>query len=320
MRRPWPRIPWGPTDRSREPFRPAEPFLGQALGSRRALPIAFAASIALHVAVLMLLAGDGRQRREVFPIALHAGPGGGAGSSAGVPGGGDRIGGDIAPPAIADVQIQEAAPVVSAKAAPAPRQRSEAANRDEPRTSKPPRTSAVASTPQRTAPRHVPRLAVKRGAHQSAAPINAARTSPRRVAETSVPASAPDIVARSVAGASGPGAGSGPGGGSSSGPGSGAGGPGGSGSLQASCLACPAPEYPRQARRRGWEGVVDLRLQLDAAGRVTAVEVARASGFTVLDQAAMNAARRSRFRVRGGSPRAAAVWGRMRYRFELGDG
>ncbi len=93
---------------------------------------------------------------------------------------------------------------------------------------------------------------------------------------------------------------------------------GGGGDLEASCIACPVPDYPRQARRRGWQGVVDLRLRLDGAGRVIAVEVARESGFNVLDEAAVAAARRSRFRL-DAAP-GGAVWGQMRYRFELGGG
>ena len=99
-------------------------------------------------------------------------------------------------------------------------------------------------------------------------------------------------------------------------------GSGGGRDLQASCVACPVPEYPRQARRRGWHGVVDLRLRLDGAGRVTAVEIARESGFDILDAAAVAAARKSRFRVNGGRPGQAdaALWGQMRYRFELGGG
>jgi len=83
------------------------------------------------------------------------------------------------------------------------------------------------------------------------------------------------------------------------------------------------PEYPRQARRRGWQGVVDLRLRLNGAGRVTAVEIARESGFSVLDDAAVAAARRSRFRLGGGRVSGqvrGSVWGQMRYRFELGGG
>jgi protein TonB len=110
---------------------------------------------------------------------------------------------------------------------------------------------------------------------------------------------------------------SGGGGGLGGGRGSGAG-RGAGGYLQGSCLACPPPEYPRQARRHGWQGVVDLRLQIDTAGRVATVGVERSSGFKVLDDAAVAAARRSRFRIR--ALEGAAAWGRMRYRFEIGDG
>jgi TonB family protein len=82
------------------------------------------------------------------------------------------------------------------------------------------------------------------------------------------------------------------------------------------------PEYPRQARRHGWQGVVDLRLRLDDSGRVTAVEIARESGFSVLDDAAVAAARRSRFQLSGrrAGQGYGSIWGQMRYRFELGGG
>jgi protein TonB len=94
---------------------------------------------------------------------------------------------------------------------------------------------------------------------------------------------------------------------------------GGGGDLRAACIACPPPTYPAQARRRGWKGVVDLRLRIDAAGRVGDVEVARASGFPVLDDAAVRAARRSRFRLpaRHRDDDDGGVWGRIRYRFEI---
>jgi protein TonB len=100
----------------------------------------------------------------------------------------------------------------------------------------------------------------------------------------------------------------------------GGGGTGGGSDLQASCVVCPVPSYPRRARRRGWEGIVDLRLRIDGAGRVSTVTVARSSGFGVLDDAAATAARRSRFQIRSREGMSGAVWGRMRYRFELGDG
>lgn len=58
----------------------------------------------------------------------------------------------------------------------------------------------------------------------------------------------------------------------------------------------PPPEYPVQARRRGIEGTVHLRVSIDAGGDVLAVEVERSSGSRLLDRAAVRGVRRWRFR------------------------
>lgn len=48
----------------------------------------------------------------------------------------------------------------------------------------------------------------------------------------------------------------------------------------------PPPRYPRPAIQRRLEGVVTLRVLVDAEGRPQAVDVERSSGHRVLDQAA----------------------------------
>lgn len=48
----------------------------------------------------------------------------------------------------------------------------------------------------------------------------------------------------------------------------------------------PLPDYPWSARRRGIEGRVVLRLEVDADGRPTAVQLVHGSGHEVLDKAA----------------------------------
>ncbi|MFA7233796.1 MAG: energy transducer TonB [Terrimicrobiaceae bacterium] len=53
----------------------------------------------------------------------------------------------------------------------------------------------------------------------------------------------------------------------------------------------PPPKYPEFARRNGWQGHVMVRASVDASGRVRYVTVARASGYAVLDQAALQAVR-----------------------------
>jgi protein TonB len=45
--------------------------------------------------------------------------------------------------------------------------------------------------------------------------------------------------------------------------------------------------YPPQARLRGWEGAVTLRLRLDADGALRDAAVARSSGREVLDRQAL---------------------------------
>ncbi len=57
-------------------------------------------------------------------------------------------------------------------------------------------------------------------------------------------------------------------------------------------LACPqrsAPNYPAISRRKGEQGQVKLRVQLDEAGRITAVKVEVSSGYKRLDEAGIAA-------------------------------
>lgn len=52
-------------------------------------------------------------------------------------------------------------------------------------------------------------------------------------------------------------------------------------------LRNPAPEYPEQALRRGWEGTVLLRVHVLASGRPGNIEIERSSGREMLDRAAV---------------------------------
>jgi len=55
------------------------------------------------------------------------------------------------------------------------------------------------------------------------------------------------------------------------------------------------PNYPREARRMGKEGIVVLKLFLAATGEVGAVEILQGAGFG-MEEAAREAALLSRFR------------------------
>lgn len=61
------------------------------------------------------------------------------------------------------------------------------------------------------------------------------------------------------------------------------------GELSVSCPERTPPVYPSQSLRLGEQGRVMLKVELDENGRVTGASVKTTSGFTRLDQAALNA-------------------------------
>lgn len=79
------------------------------------------------------------------------------------------------------------------------------------------------------------------------------------------------------------------------------------------------PAYPRQARRRGLEGRVLLRAQVDAQGLVAAVKVIASSGHAILDQAASENVRLWRFAPAQAEGRAVAGWAQVPIVFSLND-
>ena len=71
----------------------------------------------------------------------------------------------------------------------------------------------------------------------------------------------------------------------------------------------PRPSYPKIARRRGYEGIVVLNVQVLKTGQVGDISVLRSSGHRRLDRAALNAVRKWRFEpgTRNGIPVAMTV-------------
>jgi TonB family protein len=78
----------------------------------------------------------------------------------------------------------------------------------------------------------------------------------------------------------------------------------------------PGAGCPARADGQGWQGTVDVDVRVGGDGAVEEASVGRSSGFAALDTAAVTVARRSRFRVAGGT----AVSGQLRYRFVLESG
>jgi protein TonB len=147
---------------------------------------------------------------------------------------------------------------------------------------------------------------------------------PAPVAKASAPAAESAEGAadgETVAGAgSGRGAGLGKGDGTGSGGGSGGGKGGGTGSgtdQRAHCVYCPEPQYPLLARRRGWQGTVQVGLRVLADGTVEDANLRQSSGHGVLDDAAVRVARKSRFTPPPSLGLVAPLQGRIEYRFQL---
>ncbi len=93
------------------------------------------------------------------------------------------------------------------------------------------------------------------------------------------------------------------------------GGLGGSGAAPAA--GNPAPEYPRRARMRGWEGRVVLAVLVGADGRPARVEVAESSGYAILDRAAQEAVAKWRFQPAKRDGQAVSADLHLPVRFKL---
>lgn len=63
----------------------------------------------------------------------------------------------------------------------------------------------------------------------------------------------------------------------------------------ANYLNNPAPEYPPQALRQGWQGTVKLRVLVQPDGRPSTITLEKSSGKKVLDDAALTAVQKWKF-------------------------
>lgn len=61
-------------------------------------------------------------------------------------------------------------------------------------------------------------------------------------------------------------------------------------------LKNPAPAYPWEAREKGWQGVVILKVAVDKFGRPMQVEKEQGSGYMILDETALKTVKKWRFR------------------------
>ncbi len=79
----------------------------------------------------------------------------------------------------------------------------------------------------------------------------------------------------------------------------------------------PPPVYPPVARKRGYKGVVVLSVFVDENGRVKSLRVFNSSGYSILDDAALDSVKKWIFKPGMKGEKKAAMWVRVPIRFEL---
>lgn len=82
----------------------------------------------------------------------------------------------------------------------------------------------------------------------------------------------------------------------------------------------PKPDYPRIAKRHGYEGLVVLNVFVMESGSVGKVELKKSSGYDVLDNSALDAVRKWIFVPGKKNGRAVSSWVVVPIRFDLTNG
>ncbi len=79
----------------------------------------------------------------------------------------------------------------------------------------------------------------------------------------------------------------------------------------------PLPEYPRLARKRGYQGTVVLEVLVDQNGRVGDLRLFTSSGYSILDKKAMASVKGWLFEPGMKGDKKLDMWVRVPVRFEL---
>ena len=69
----------------------------------------------------------------------------------------------------------------------------------------------------------------------------------------------------------------------------------GKGIEKITCLSCIKPTYPKIALKRGYEGILKLKILISKNGAVSDIKVIKSTGYTILDKSGIYAAKKSRF-------------------------
>jgi protein TonB len=79
----------------------------------------------------------------------------------------------------------------------------------------------------------------------------------------------------------------------------------------------PKPFYPQDARKRGYEGEVILRVEVLSDGRVGQIEVRKSSGYESLDHSALTTVKRWKFIPAKKGEEVVSLWVNIPIKFQL---
>jgi TonB family protein len=79
----------------------------------------------------------------------------------------------------------------------------------------------------------------------------------------------------------------------------------------------PKPHYPNEARKKGYQGEVVLRVEVLSSGLVGKIEVKSSSGYEALDQSALAAVQQWKFNPARKGENPVPLWVNIPIRFEL---
>lgn len=79
----------------------------------------------------------------------------------------------------------------------------------------------------------------------------------------------------------------------------------------------PHPQYPRRARRKGYEGIVILEVLVNENGKVEDLKVFKSSGYKILDKSALSAVQKWLFEAGTRNGKSTQMWVRVPIRFRL---
>jgi TonB family protein len=79
----------------------------------------------------------------------------------------------------------------------------------------------------------------------------------------------------------------------------------------------PKPPYPQEARDRGYQGEVLLRVEVLSNGRVGQIEVKRSSGYEMLDHSALSTVKQWKFIPAKRGEDAVSLWVNIPIKFQL---